>query len=133
MPIKPVTYLVWPATSMLLGVLVLTTLGPHPALFVLGISLIGFFLLVAIGEITPWAKNRDIQNPTRFSTSIGAYASVAWILYVLVVILPIGFFTDLPASRIGRSIYFWLTILPLPISYLAVWRVKYQNATKKQR
>jgi general stress protein CsbA len=131
MPIRPVTYLVWPAVSMLLGFLVLTIFGPHPALFVLGTSLIGFFFLIAIGEIAPWAQNRGIENPTKFSASIGGYASVAWILYVLVVSLPIGFFTDLPTSRIGRSIYFWLTLLPLPLLYLAVWTVKYQNITKK--
>ena len=131
MPIRPVTYLVWPAASMLLGFLTLTIFGPHPALFTLGISLIGFFLLIAIGEITPWAQSRGITNPTKFSASIGAYASFAWILYVIGVSLPIGFFTDLPTSRVGRSMYFWLTILPLPLFYLAIWRIKYQNIKKK--
>ena len=131
MPIRPITYLIWPAASMLLGFLVLTTLGPHPALFALGLSLIGFFLLVAVGEITPWAQSRGIQNPTKFSTTIGAYASVAWILYVIGVSLPIGLFTDLPTSRIGRSVYFWITIMPLPILYLGIWRYKYQKAKKQ--
>ncbi|MQG21325.1 MAG: hypothetical protein FI725_04910 [SAR202 cluster bacterium] len=130
MPIRPVTYLIWPAASMLFGFLVLTILGPHPALVALGLSLIGFFLLVAVGEITPWAQIRGIKNPTKFSTTIGVYASVAWVLYVIVVSLPIGFFTDLPTSRIGRSIYFWITIIPLPVLYLGIWRFQYQKAKK---
>tara|TARA_Y100000588_G_C14267986_1_gene930885 strand:+ start:2045 stop:2392 length:348 start_codon:yes stop_codon:yes gene_type:complete len=115
---------------MLFGFLVLTILGPHPALVALGLSLIGFFLLVAVGEITPWAQIRGIKNPTKFSTTIGVYASVAWVLYVIVVSLPIGFFTDLPTSRIGRSIYFWITIIPLPVLYLGIWRFQYQKAKK---
>lgn len=130
MPVRTVAYMVWPLATGALTLAVVAALGPHVALFVFGVSLIGFVLLISISELAPWAERRGIVRPVAFSLTIGISASVAWVVYILAVSLPIGFLTELPSTSTGRSAFFWLTVLPLPTMYVGFWRIIYLRARR---
>lgn len=126
-PNRPLMYIGWPLLTMAAAFGIFTLFDdPGPALLTLGISFIGFVVILGWGELWPWAAKRGIRQPKAFGISVGVTAAALWTGYVLAV--PLQIVSSAGATPIDQNTVLWLIILPALVIFFSCWSLFYRLA-----
>ena len=126
-------YLGWAVISLTIVGALLHAHYPHWGLLAGALCLLLGVGMLSVGELRLWASRRGVENPRGFALGVWGLSSVLWTAYVLLVILPVAFFTSVPSTSNGRGVLAMMTFLPLAALYAAVWKVRSGHAKRPMK